>query len=176
MAKGRRRTVTKLETKPSEINWNINTKSIATLGSLTDENVKNILDILKTKYYLEHKELINSSYIGKDLGEVFNWQVSKANEIDTKFADSITYKIVDDEVHVDVNFEVTFLESFTESDIIMWVEGIHKLNKAHSIIAFTKIVEATKAGLVFDEELSKKERVFLTELFKSEKWDVKKID
>lgn len=174
MAKNRRNK--KEVEKPVDINWSINSKSVGTLGTLTEDNVKDILGVLKTKYYLEHRELLDKNYEGKDLGEVFNWQINKAREIDDKVADSITYKIVDNEVHVEINFEVSFLESFTESDVIMWVECTHKLNKANSITAFTKIVDATKSGVPFDEELLKKERMFLTELFKSEKWDVKKLN
>lgn len=107
---------------------------------------------------------------------VAKWQNKKSAEVEELFTNSLKYKIEDDKVSVDVNFEVAFTKTFTKGDVYEWVEGLHRLVSAHSMIQMEKIINSNKEEKPFDEELSKREREFLTNLTRSQRWIVKKLN
>jgi hypothetical protein len=105
---------------------------------------------------------------------VAKWQNQKGAEVEESFKNAFKYKIDGDKVSVDVNFETVFTKNFTKGDVYQWVEGLDRLVKAHSMIQMEKIMGRKEKP--FDEELSKREREFLLNLSKSQRWQVKKLN
>ena len=164
-----------MENKPTEDKpWKIEIHSETNTNGLTENQVKDVLDVLNDEYHVEYQTNWNNKIQDK-YGKypVAKWQNQKGAEIEETFRNSLKYNIVGDKVIVDINFEVTFTNTFTKGDVYQWVEGLDRLVKAHSMIQIEKLVNKEK---IFDEELSKQEREFLLNLIKSQRWEVKKLD
>lgn len=157
--------------------WKIKIHSEINKNGLTNEQVEDVLNVLNDEYYLEYQSDWNKKMQDEyDQYPVAKWQNQKGTEIDETFRNSLTYRIFDDRVIVDVEFEATFTPVFTKGDVYQWVKGLDRLLDAHSMIQMNKLVKSYKEGSVFDEELSKKEREFLLNLSKSQRWEVIKLD
>ena len=160
--------------KPEDKHWKIEIHSETNTNGLTTEQVEDVLDVLNDEYHVEYQKNWNKK-MQDEYGQypVAKWQNQKGAEIEETFRNSLTYSIVDDKVSVDVVFDVTFPKSFSKDDVYQWIEGLHRLVKAHSMIQIEKLVNKEK---IFDEELSKQERELLLDLIKCQRWEVKKLD
>ena len=161
--------------KPEEDKpWKIEIHSETNTNGLTEDQVKDVLDVLNDEYNVEYQKNWNKK-MQDEYGQypVAKWQNQKGAEIEETFRNSLKYNIFDDKVIVDVSLEVVFTKNFAKGDVYQWVEGLDRLVKAHSMIQIEKLVNKEK---IFDEELSKQEREFLLNLIKSQRWEVKKLD
>ena len=165
-----------MENKPTEDKpWKIEIHSETNTNGLTEDQVKDVLNVLNDEYHVEYQKKWKKTMQDKyDQYPVAKWQNQKGAEIEETFRNSLTYNIVDDKVIVDVNLEVVFTKNFTKGDVYQWVEGLDRLVKAHSMIQIEKIMGRKEKP--FDEELSKQEREFLLNLSKSQRWEVKKLN
>lgn len=163
--------------KPEDKIWKVEIKSETDTNGLTNEQLNEVLDVLNDDYTLERQNNFNKKMSDEyDQYPVSKWQNQKVVEIEELFRNSLKYKIDEDKVVVDVNFNVTFTENFTEGDVYQWVQGLHRLVDAHSTLQIDKLMKSFKEGKSFDEELSKRERQFLLNLIQSQDWKVKKLD
>jgi len=163
--------------KPEDKIWKVEIKSETDTNGLTNEQLNEVLDVLNNDYTLERQNNFNKKMSDEyDQYTVAKWQNQKVVEIEELFRNSLKYKIDEDKVVVDVNFNVTFTENFTEGDVYQWVQGLHRLVDAHSTLQIDKLMKSFKEGKSFDEELSKRERQFLLNLIQSQDWKVKKLD
>jgi hypothetical protein len=164
-----------MENKPTEDKpWKIEIHSETNTNGLTEDQVKDVLDVLNDEYHVEYQKNWNKK-MQDEYGQypVAKWQNQKGAEIEETFRNALKYNIVDDKVSVDISLEVVFTKNFTKGDVYQWVEGLDRLVKAHSMIQIEKLVNKEK---IFDEELSKQERKFLLNLIKSQRCEVKKLN
>ena len=162
--------------KPEEDKpWKIEIHSETNTNGLTEDQVKDVLDVLNDEYHVEYQKNWNKKMQDEyEQYPVAKWQNKKSTEVEELFKKALKYKIDGDKVSVDVSFEVSFTKNFTKGDVYEWVEGLHRLVSAHAMIQMEKIMGRKEKP--FDEELSKQEREFLINLSKSQRWEVKKLD
>ena len=155
--------------------WKIEILSETNTNGLTEDQVKDVLNVLNDEYHVEYQKNWNKK-MQDEYGQypVAKWQNQKGAEVEESFKNAFKYNIDGDKVSVDVNFETVFTKNFTKGDVYQWVEGLDRLVKAHSMIQMEKIMGRKEKP--FDEELSKREREFLLNLSKSQRWQVKKLN
>ena len=149
-----------------ERNWKISIESSANQDSLTISQIDNVLNCYNDEEYQDFLSSMKEKDKEYDAYPVAKWQIDKSRNIEKTFFDKMTHAVNDNVVKVSVNFDISFPNDFDKDDVRSWVESLHRLVQIHPM---TKQKQIIREKELFDENLAKREHLFLQELVNNEK-------
>lgn len=153
------------------VQWKVEISSHATTD-LTIEDIKRVFNYYSHPENIDFKTEFNKKRGEYDKYPVAKWQLSKSDELENLFFNSIKFEIKDDGVvYANIKFQISFTEEFDRGDVIEWVEGFSRYGQLVPMVRMYNIVNKVDD----DEEMYEKEKKFTADLVRNQKWKIEKI-
>lgn len=147
------------------INWNVDITSHADRKNLSNEQLSKIFNCFNSEGYQEFKNEMIESNKKYDIYPTAKWQLDKADSIEKIWHSKITYSTTNNNVvNVNINIDIDFPKNFDKDDVIIWTEGIDRLNKVYLMVQMEDIVKSNS--------IDRDENRFLEELVNNQKFKV----
>lgn len=155
--------------------WTYKVTSHAKTNGFNTKQISEILNCYQHEEYQEFREKMREKNKAYDQYPVAKWQLSKSDEIEQTWHNNLKHEIRGDEVYVEVEFDVTFPESFEKGDVVQWCEGFHRLSGIHPMILQKEIIKLHKIGEEIPTDYYDFGANFLNELSQNQTLEVRKL-